>query len=136
MQKKLISLICLFVLSLMIPTNTTATGELKSIEEIKKARKKAAHRKRRLIYNDDGCSARAFGTPEKFIRIRLQQLTDTQTDSVFYCTGVTTMFTNVTEKYGETYGEFLDEGDTYMANLIKGVRSLIDAGHDTLAMTA
>ena len=37
MRKKLISLICIFVLSLIIPTNNASAGEIKNIEEFKKA---------------------------------------------------------------------------------------------------
>ena len=65
-----------------------------------------AHR-RRLIYNNDGNEPwfPGTGTREGFLANRLQHVLGTQVDTVFYCTGATTMFTHLA-KVGETYGEF------------------------------
>ncbi len=101
---------------------------------MKEARKQAAHRQRRIIFNDDGCYGRPFDTIEKFYKARLLQTVDTQVDSVFYCTGATTMFTHLA-RVGETYGEFIPEdASAYAKNIATGIRSLRQSGHDTLAL--
>ncbi|MFH1268017.1 MAG: family 10 glycosylhydrolase [Planctomycetota bacterium] len=52
-------------------------------------RKEAAHRKRRIIFNNDGCDAVYFcdkATPETLLESRTTALLGTQVDSIFYCT--------------------------------------------------
>ena len=101
---------------------------------LEQARKEAAQRQRRIIFNDDGCYGRPFDTLEKFYKARLLQAVDTQVDSVFYCTGATTMFTHLAQ-VGETYGEFFDDvDDAYALNIRDGIRALTEAGYDTLAL--
>src|SRR5205823_1267019 len=53
-----------------------------------RARKQAAHRKRRVIYNNDGDDIWAAGadTVEKFLALRHDPLLGTQVDSIYYCT--------------------------------------------------
>ena len=107
-------------------------------------RKSAIRRRRRLIYNNDGDDAAEPGadTPEGFLSKRSRPLLGTQVDSVFYCTGVTTMFSHLA-KVGENYGEFCHRVendpniDMKMARLFaKNIAALKAAGHDTLATTA
>lgn len=110
---------------------------------MKQLRKQAAHRARRIIYNDDGCYARPFETPEKFLKARLQQVTNTQVDSVFYCTGITTMFLHLAQ-VGEIFTGFAPDSLTnnaaafalnaFAPNMLNGIRSLKEAGHDILAL--
>ena len=101
---------------------------------MKEARKEMAQRRRRIIYNDDGCYARPFDTPEKFYKARLQQTVNTQVDTVFYCTGETTLFTHLSE-VGETYGEFIsDDDEAYALNLRNGIRALKKTGRETLRL--
>ena len=45
-------------------------------------------------------------TAEYFLAVRYNHLLHTNVDSVFYCTGVTTMFTHLAQ-VGETYDEFI-----------------------------
>jgi hypothetical protein len=57
------------------------------------ARRKDAHRRRRIIMNNDGNDTRAAATerpvtPEKLLEKRTTALVGSQVDSVFYCTGV------------------------------------------------
>jgi hypothetical protein len=99
-------------------------------------REKGKQRKRRLIYNNDGNDAMEAGahTPEGFLSQRYQPILNTQADSVFYCTGATTMFTHLA-KVGETYGEFVSNKSEKMAVLARdNIRALKAAGHDTLAL--
>jgi len=62
--------------------------------DIKKLRKEAAKRKRRIIYNNDGndfngATPAEPKTPENFLSKRTTPLLGSQVDSIFYCTGVT-----------------------------------------------
>lgn len=52
------------------------------------ARQQAVHRRRRVIYNNDGDDIWAAGadTPEKFLELRHTPLLGTQVDSIYYCT--------------------------------------------------
>ena len=56
------------------------------------SRKKAAHRRRRIIYNNDGCDAwlAQAPTPEAFPATRAERIVRSQVDSVFYCTTLDT----------------------------------------------
>ncbi len=60
-----------------------------ALESLRRARREAAHRKRRVIYNNDGnepvyyCSK---ATPEELLRIRTTGLEGSHVDSIFYCT--------------------------------------------------
>ena len=98
---------------------------------MKQARKEAAQRSRRIIYNNDGDDIAAGGTPEKFLAARFRQLVSTQVDSVFYCTGVTGMFYAHVPQVGEPIGEAIPE-DTggFVGALRDNFRSLTEAGHD------
>ena len=55
--------------------------------DLKKARKQAAGRQRRIVYNDDGCHGEPQNTPEQVLAHRVRQVTDTQVDTICYCTG-------------------------------------------------
>ena len=105
--------------------------------DMKEARKQAAQRPRRVIYNNDGNDIEAGGTPEQFLADRLQQLINTQVDSVFYCTGHTNKFSHLTQ-VAENYGEFIsdDEGDARALNWRNNIRTLKAAGHDMLTLAA
>lgn len=94
-------------------------------------------RSRRIIYNSDGCDAFQQGadTPDGFLAKRMVPALDTQVDSVFYCTGATTMFTHRVG-VGETYGRYIpDNTDPFMAHLKHNLEALAEAGHDPLALT-
>jgi hypothetical protein len=97
-------------------------------------RQKAKARRRRLIYNSDGCDVMdaGAGTPEGFLARRFKPALGTQVDSVFYCTGATTMFSHL-GKVGETYGEFVPDGAEAMAVRARdNIRALKAAGHDVM----
>ena len=84
-------------------------------------RREMKHRRRRVIYNNDGGDGLGgdVTTPDKFLARRMKATLDTQVDSVFYCTGATTMFTH-RAKVGETYGNRA------------GIKALAEAGTDPL----
>jgi len=95
------------------------------------------HRSRRLIYNNDGYEAENVGadTPDGFLSRRMKPALDTQVESVFFCTGATTMFNHRTDKFGETYGKYITvkSGESerrYKANL----EALAEAGTDPLEL--
>lgn len=78
------------------------------------ARKQAAHRRRRVIYNNDGDDIWAKGadTAEKFLALRHEPLLGTQVDSIFYCTtqsfNLFTHATRVAEVFLSREGTFVN----------------------------
>lgn len=102
--------------------------------EMKAARKAAAWRKRRIMYNDDGCDTRPFTNPEEFLALRLRQTANTQVDTICYCTGGGGLFWGHIPKVGEAIGEFVSENDEqYVKDLVSGLRALEAQGTDPLA---
>ena len=100
---------------------------------LRKARKIAAERKRRIIQNNDGNDAREHkkGDPwtiENFLRQRTSRLLGSQVDSIFYCSGVFNLYTHRSD---ET--ELLARGGkrTWVWS-----EKLIEMGTDTLEVTA
>lgn len=70
---------------------------------MKQARKEAAHRKRRIIMNNDGNDARGIRdgeakTPEAFLARRSTALVGSQVDAIFYCTGVFNLYTHKSDE--------------------------------------
>ncbi len=64
-----------------------------------KARKKARHRKRRIIMNNDGNDFNRTKpdqpkTPETFLSMRTTPLLGSHVDAIFYCTGVFNLYTH------------------------------------------
>ena len=60
-----------------------------SLEELKRERKKAAHRKRRIIFNNDGNEPVYYldeATPKALLDCRTTPLLGSQVDTIFYCT--------------------------------------------------
>jgi hypothetical protein len=78
-----------------------------SPEQVKQQRKKAAHRTRRIIFNNDGNDTRfdnngnnaplpppELRTHETFLSRRSTPLVGSQVDAIFYCTGVFNIYTH------------------------------------------
>lgn len=102
---------------------------------MKQARRQAAERERRIIWNNDCDDIGWFDTPEQFLAGRFQQVADTQVDTIFDCTGVTTLFTHQTH-VAEMFGQFLPPGVT-SPRVVKwsdNIRALGEAGYDTLEL--
>lgn len=63
--------------------------EMTSIEGLRAERKRLAHRKRRIIFNNDGCDAVYFcdeATPQCLLEDRTTNLLGKQVDTIAYCT--------------------------------------------------
>lgn len=77
---------CLTALALSLSSEGSLHAEDKA--DLDAARKKAAHRPRRVIYNNDGDDiwAKGANTAEKFLALRHEPLLGTHVDSIFYCT--------------------------------------------------
>ena len=83
---------------------TTAQGAISRAraeqgDSMREARKKAAHRTRRIIMNNDGNDAWRHQpgeakTPEHFLGKRTSPLVGSQVDAIFYCTGVFNVYTH------------------------------------------
>ncbi|HPO12587.1 MAG TPA: family 10 glycosylhydrolase [Candidatus Hydrogenedentes bacterium] len=106
-----------------------------SMDGMKKARKAAAARQRRIMYNDDGCDVRPFKTPEEFLALRLRQVANTQVDTICYCTGGGGLYWAHVPKVGEALGEFVaDTDEQYVKDLCAGLHALEKLGTDPLAV--
>ena len=104
--------------------------------ELAAVRRRMKWRRRRIIYNNDGNEPNVKGanTPEAFHATRNKHLLGTNVDSVFYCSGATTMFTHLTQ-VAETFGEFVaDDHWEYCVNGRDNIRALAESGHDVLAL--
>ena len=93
-------------------------------------------RQRRIIYNNDGNDVNVKGvtTAKRFHEVRNNHMLGTNIDSVFYCTGAATMFTNlIPNGIGETYGEFItDDSGEWNVNGRDNILALAEQGLDTV----
>ena len=112
------------MLALVLATAGPAlSAGVEESEALAKQRRQMQHRERRIIYNNDGGDAFSGATPDRLLSRRMKWVLDTQVDSVFYCTGATTMFTHQA-KVGETYGEH--------GGSVDSIRALAGLGTDCL----
>jgi len=90
-------------------TDRLAASEGKESAELATQRKEMKSRRRRILYNNDGNEIfnASANTPEGFLALRMKPTLDTQVDSIFFCTGSSTMFTHLA-KVGETYGKYAE----------------------------
>jgi hypothetical protein len=108
-------------------------------EEMAQLRQAAKHRQRRIIYNNDGGDlyGRRIRSVEDFLDHWTEKVLGTQVDSIFYCTGVTTVYSHDTE-IAERYDDLVDaiedtsDGSTYFRNNMPILRK---AGVDSLKAT-
>ena len=66
-----------------------AGGKIASLDELRLERKRLAHRKRRIIFNNDGNEPVYYldeATEKAFLACRTTPLLGSQVDSIFYCT--------------------------------------------------
>ena len=108
-------------------------------KEMAQLREAAKHRQRRIIYNNDGGDmyGRRIRSVEDFLGHWTEKVVGTQVDSIFYCTGVTTVYshdTEIAERYDDLMGAIKDtgEGSTYFRNNMPILRK---AGVDSLKAT-
>jgi len=89
----LVVLVAMFGAGSLTPGRSDAAAP-GNLEELRQQRKEAAHRKRRIIYNNDGDDLTAFirdakdMTPDEFLARRTSAVAGTQVDTIFYCTGL------------------------------------------------
>jgi len=60
-----------------------------TMEELRQVRKQLAHRKRRILFNNDGCDVTYYckeSAPEGLLRVRTTPLLGTQVDTIIYNT--------------------------------------------------
>ena len=102
-------------------------------------RKELAHRRRRVILNNDGCDALHFPTnkeptPEHFLALRTTALAGSHVDTLFYCS-ISSGFSNFT--HNTRVGELLTRdvpkelGEARATNI---TRTLADQGADPLKL--
>lgn len=106
-------------------------------------RKKAQARRRRLIFNDDGCgpiAAAGCRTANDFLygpQGRMGPLIGTQVDSVFMCSGATHVV-NHRSSVAETYADVIERhriGGDEAAHYRDNMRALEAAGTDAVGLT-
>jgi glycosyl hydrolase family 10 len=122
---------------LMADPATTAEGKRPKLEksELEKLRKQAANRPRRIVYNDDGCHGPARNTPQELLACRVRQVTNTQVDTICYCTGGGGLFWAHQPKVGEVLGAWVEEGHAlYVKQMRDGLIAMKKQGTDPLAV--
>ena len=78
-----------FVSRATVAVYNVPVKKLASIEDLRTERKRLAHRKRRIIFNNDGCDAVYFcdeATPQCLLKSRTTNLLGKQVDTIAYCT--------------------------------------------------
>jgi len=93
-------------------------------------REALAHRRRRIIFNDDGDDVwhPAASTPDGFISVRLKHMLNTQADTLFYCTTQSFNFFTHNTRVGEV---FLNRQGPFANN---NMQTLLDQGTDPLKL--
>ena len=94
---RVVAVMCL----LFIAASAAAEIERPDLGQMKEARQQAAHRQRRIIYNDDADALGPYKTPEELISLRVKHVANTQVDSIYYCTGAGGLFWAHQPKVGE-----------------------------------
>lgn len=121
---------CIAAALTMILGAVTASGQ-EPAGAMSEARAAAAHRQRRIIFNNDGDDAwltTAPKTPEGFLSVRMDHVGDCGVDSVFYCTtqsiNLFTQDSPVTEIFTATSSSFANNR----------VAALIEQGTDPVKL--
>ncbi|MBT5610932.1 MAG: family 10 glycosylhydrolase [Lentisphaerae bacterium] len=114
---------------------TGAQPTTREVTVMKAARREAARRQRRIMYNDDGCHPRPYTSPDEFLGLRLKQLLGTQVDTICYCTGGSGVFWGHIPETGELIGEYVGKADAaYVKDICKGIAALRKLGTDPLTL--
>ena len=123
---------------LLAPDMAHASEEAES--SMKELRRQAAHRPRRIIYNNDGGDIDTGWnsvTPDEYLARRMEHLAGTQVDSIFWCPGITTV-TIFPSQVAETFDNVISDHFKlpHRAAIVRdNVRGFMQAGRDPLAMT-
>lgn len=133
-------IVCNVALILGAPACPVAAGGAESAErqkEIEQQRREAAHRQRRIIFNNDGNDAVYFPetlkpTPEDFVALRTTPLVDSHVDTIFYCTNRGFGMCLHKTKLGEVLTGETRSKDGYYADKRNIVNGLFQQGTDPL----
>lgn len=121
--------------ALLLATAMIAAGEtLPESEAFAAQREQRTQLRRRVIYNNDGCDIfpADADTPQGFLDQRMNAVLGSQVDSVFYCTGATTMFSH-DAKVGEVYGKYPVDDD-WAVSVDANIKALKAQGTDALKL--
>jgi hypothetical protein len=118
-----------------IPAAEQAASDAQ-LQEMKRLRKKAAHRKRRIIVDNDGNEvvySLTEATPEAMLAARTTGLVGTQVDTIVYCTWSSgfSYFTHNT-KVGQVFDATVKEPGGKKGFSLNKTRAFIDQGTDCL----
>jgi len=134
MPRHLFVILTIFVLIIVHAGAGQARGEQSNAEDqvMAQQREAAKNRKRRIIYNNDGNEIliRRVESVEDFLRMRIEAAVGTQVDSIFYCTGTTTLYghdTLIADRFDSPVDKVKDWADN--------MRLLRKAGTDQLEAT-
>ncbi len=89
MLRTILSSLLFVGLSVNVSLAADTAAKPKDVEELRAQRKKLANKKRRIIFNNDGCDAVYLtdkATPEELLKNRTTALVGSQVDSIFYVT--------------------------------------------------
>jgi hypothetical protein len=120
------------------PDANAQVAQAKDTKEMAQLREAAKNRKRRIIYNNDGDDI-GFGeqsSPQDFLSKRIIPALNTQVDTIFYGTMVTTLYTHDTN-VGERMDDLADAINTTNEHAVSArhnMRMLREAGTDNLAL--
>ena len=94
-----------------------------TLAQLRQERRRAAHRKRRIIYDNDGCDGFCFAkeaTAQSLLEERAIPHLNSQVDTVFYCTTVSMGLYSHNTKAGEVFTlPFFETGRNITAGLIQ-----------------
>lgn len=98
-----VTLLCILWVLPVVSAQEMPKTAAKESQEARDVRKEAAHRKRRIIMNNDGNDARGIRegeqkTVENFLERRTSPLVGSQVDSIFYCSGVFNFYTHKSDE--------------------------------------
>ncbi len=118
-----------------VAEETANTNQSERGKAMKEVRKRAAHRRRRMIMNNDGNDCRrtdpsAPKTPDTFLKQRTSPLASSHVDAIFYCTGVFNLYKHNTIE-GELHKRW--EGEWTWELVEQGrdcLQIMIDFGHE------
>ena len=134
MRRYLFVILMIAVLIMVRAGGGAAHGEQSNAEDqvMAQQREAAKNRKRRIIYNNDGNEIliRRVESVEDFLRMRIEAAVGTQVDSIFYCTGTTTLYghdTLIADRFDSPVDKVKDWADN--------MRLLRKAGTDQLEAT-
>ena len=131
-----VSAICLLLMASSATAGDSVTGL--SLPEMQEWRSQLAWEQPRIIYNDDGWGVRPYTTPAQLLDLRVRQVTNTQVDSIAYCTGGNGLMWahQPTPGAGEILGQYVNQSSPADAIYLRdGLIALKDNfGTDPLAV--